>query len=92
MYLVMGLLIWGERLGVLRDQEGGVAKPVPHLGGVWRTQWPLEGSICLSVDHCSQREDGAEAYNSVSSVAREKDLRGASESGTQWDGREERRG
>ena len=83
MYLVMGLLMWGKRLGVPRDQEGGVANPVPHLGGLWRTQWPLEGSICLNVDHCSQREEGAEAYTFFSSVAREKDLRGASERGTQ---------
>ena len=82
-YFVMGLLMCGKRLGVCWALEGGVAKPVPHLGGMCRTQWPLEGSICLRVDHCSQRDDGAEANTVASSAARENDFSGASEGGTQ---------
>ena len=73
----------GRCLGVLWDQEGEFAKPVPHFGGPWGTQCPLEGSICLRVDHSSQRENGAEANSPFSSLAREKDLRGASAGGTQ---------
>ena len=76
----------GRQVGLLLDQEGGLANPVPHLGGLWRTQWPMDGSICLRVDHCSQQEDGADAKGSFSSSARENDLRGGSEGGTQWSG------
>lgn len=55
-------------------------------------QCPCDGSICLSVDHCSQREDGVDANTPVSSSAREKDLSGASAGGTQWSGTKERLG
>ena len=57
--------------------------PVPHFGGLGLVQCPLEGSIWRRVDHCSQREDGAEAWTSFSSPALEKDLSGASGRGTQ---------
>lgn len=91
-HFVMGLLMWENLLGFLDTQDGGAANPVPHLGGVCLAQWPLEGSICLRVDHCSQREDGAELWTRCSSAVLEKDLRGASERGTQWEGREARLG
>ncbi len=91
-YSVMGLLMCGDRFGFLPEQEGGVERPVPHLGGWCLMQWPLEGSICLSVDHCSEREEGADVWMRFSSEALEKAFRGASESGTQWEGRVERSG
>lgn len=83
-YFVIGLLMCGNCFGVLCDLEGGVAKPVPHLGGMCCIQCPFEGNICLRVDHCSQREEGAdEAYTPSSSAARENTLSGASDGGTQ---------
>lgn len=54
-YLVMGLLIWGNRLGLLADNEGGCVSFVPHFGGLGAIQCPFDGSIPLSVDHLSQR-------------------------------------
>lgn len=59
-YLVIGLLMWGRRVSFFVDHVGGVEIPVPHLGWEHRLQCPLEGSICLRVDHSSQREEGEE--------------------------------
>lgn len=52
--------MWGRRVSFFVDHVGGVEIPVPHLGWEHRLQCPLEGSICLRVDHSSQREEGEE--------------------------------
>ena len=57
---VIGLLMWGKRFRFFVDHVGGVDIPVPHLGWEHRLHCPLEGSICLRVDHSSQREEGEE--------------------------------
>ena len=74
----------GKRFGRLADCGGGCERSVPHFGGRWCSQWPFDGNICLRVDHCSQRVEGAHTCMLFSSLARESNLIGGSDSGTQW--------
>lgn len=59
---------------------------MPHLSGSVCQLCPFEGSICLNVDHCSHRDDGADTCISFSSFDREKYLIGISGTGIQYVG------
>ncbi len=52
-YLVIGLFMWGKRSWNCFDIEGGSPRPVPQFGGTIECGRPLEGNICLKVDHSS---------------------------------------
>lgn len=54
-YLPIGLLMIGNLLGVLSAYATGNSLPVPQFCGWNRTKYPLDGSICLSVEYSSHR-------------------------------------
>ena len=59
---------------------------MPHLGANVCQLCPFDGNICLNVDHCSQRDEGADMCISFSSFDREKYFIGISGTGIQYVG------
>lgn len=81
-YLPMGLLMIGNLLGVVSAYATGNSLPVPQFWGWKRTKYPLDGSICLSVEYSSHRVLGWD-LNTLCPGPRSNVLNGGSVTGIQ---------